>query len=397
MPGPIPFLSAMPGPLYLDYNATTPLDEAALEAMLPYFRDHFGTPGQALHAFGWAADEAVEHARERLAALLGAEARALVFTSGGTEAVDLALRGTCTAYGARRHHIVTTEAEHDAVLATLDVLEADGYRVTRLPVGADGLVRLRDLERVLSDETLLVAVTWAHAETGVVQPMAEIARLAKGCGAFTMTDATQAVGKIPVDVEAAGIDLLALSGHRMYGPKGVGALYVRQRSPRVRLVPQLVGGAQEGGLRGGTPNVPGIVGLGKAAEVAQHQLAEDTARLGRLRDRLEARLIEALGDAEAHGAGAPRLPGTSSIRFPGAPTKKLLPKLRGLAVATGTGCRPKSTEPSAVLTAMGVSKKAALETIRFSLGRPTTEADVDRAAEQVIGAVRAVRGVAMAA
>ena len=387
----------MPDPLYLDYNATTPLDEAALEAMLPYFRDRFGTPQQALHAFGWAADEAVEHARERLAALLGTDARSFTFTSGGTEAVNLALCGTAAAYGARRHHIVTTEAEHDAVRETLDVLEADGYRVTRLPVGADGLVQVRDLERVISDETLLVAVTWANAETGVVQPMAEIARVAKGCGAFTMADATQAVGKIPVDVEAAGVDLLALSGHRMYGPKGVGAVYVRQRSPRVRLTPQIVGGSQESGLRAGTPNVPGIVGLGMAAEVAQHCLADDAERLGRLRDRFEARLTEALGDVEIHGKDAPRLPNTSSVRFPSAPTKKLLAKLRGLAVGTGAGCQPKSTEPSAVLTAMGVSKKAALETLRFSLGRPTTEADVDRAAEQVIGAVQAARGVAMAA
>ena len=387
----------MPGPLYLDYNATTPLDEAALEAMLPYFREHFGTPAQALHAFGWAADEATEHARERLAALLGAEARAITFTSGGTEAVDLALRGTCTAYGARRHHIVTTDAEHEAVRETVDVLEADGYRVTRLAVDADGRVQIRDLERVLSSETLLVAVTWANAETGVLQPMTEIARLAKACGAFTMTDATQAVGKIPVDVEAVGIDLLALSGHRMYGPKGIGALYVRQRSPRVRLSPQLVGGTQENGMRAGTPNVPGIVGLGKAAEVAQHHLAADAERLERLRGRLETRLAEALGDIEIHGKNAPRLPNTSSVRFPGAPTKKLLSKLRGLAVSTGTGCRPKSTEPSHVLTAMGVSSKAALETVRFSLGRPTTEADVDLAAEQVIAAVQAVRGVAVAA
>ena len=387
----------MLGPLYLDYNATTPLDEAALDAMLPYFREQFGMPAQALHALGWAADEAVEHARERLAALIGSDARALTFTSGGTEAIDLALRGTSTAYGARRHHIVTTEAEHDAVRETLDVLEADGFRVTRLPVGPQGLVSLRDLERVLSNQTLLVAVTWANAETGVIQPMAEIARLAKGCGAFTMTDATQAAGKIPVDVEAVGVDLLALSGHRMYGPKGIGALYVRQRSPRVRLAPQLVGGTQEGGLRAGTPNVPGIVGLGMAAEVARQRLAGDRQRLAGLRDQFEARLVEALGDVEIHGKDAPRLPNTSSVRFPAAPTKKLLSKLRGLAVATGTGCQPKSTEPSAVLTAMGLSRKHALETLRFSLGRPTTEEDADRAAEQVVAAVRAVRGVAMAA
>jgi cysteine desulfurase len=380
----------MPAPIYLDYNATTPVAEDVLDAMLPFFRSHFGNPSSE-HAFGWAADEAVEQARERTARLIGATPRALTFTSGATESISLALRGVGAVYGGRRHHVVTVRTEHKAVLETCAAMERDGFEVTYLPVDAQGQVDLDALRAAVTDKTLLVAAMWANNETGVLLPIPEMATIAHEAGALMMSDATQAVGKVPVHVERAGVDLLALSAHKMYGPKGVGALYVRRRGPRVRLQPQINGGSQEDGLRAGTVNVPGIVGLGAAAALARREQADDAERLAGLRDLFEARLLEALPIARINAADAPRLPNTSSVRFRGVRAAQLLPALRGVAASTGAACQIKTSTPSHVLAAMGLSAEASFSTVRFSLGRPTTAEMVEEAVGQIADAVHNVR------
>lgn len=378
----------MPAPIYLDYNATTPVDPAVVEAMVPAFTEHYGNPSGD-HAFAWAADEAAALGRERLAALLGAEPDDLVFTAGATEAVNLALRGTFAAYRTKKDHLVTVATEHKAVLETCRALERDGARLTVLGVRPDGSLDLDELVHALTDETLLVAAMWANNETGVIHPIPEIAAIARERGALVLSDATQAVGKVPVNV--ADVDLLACSGHKLYGPKGVGALYRSRRRPRVRLVPEVTGGGHEDGLRSGTLNVPGIVGLGKAAEIAGRQMAGEAERIGALRDRFEAALIERIPDAVVNGAGAPRLPNTSNVAFPGTRTAKLLPAMRGLAVSTGSACRTKSTKPSHVLAAMGLPDDLAFASVRFSLGRFTTPDEVERAVEIVAESVARVR------
>lgn len=386
----------MRAPIYLDYNATTPVAPEAVEAMLPLLTERFGN-ASSNHALGWAADEAVEQARERLGTLIGADPRALVFTSGATEAVALALCGAGAVYGGRKHHVVTVATEHKAVLETCQAMERDGYAVTVLPVERDGTLDLDRLRDVVTERTMLVAAMWANNETGVLHPVAEIAEIAHQKGALVMSDATQAVGKVPVDVGGAGVDLLALSAHKFYGPKGVGALYVRRRSPRVRLSPQIHGGGQEGGLRSGTLNVPGIAGMGAAAEVAAGRLASDARRLERLRDLFDREVVARVPGAHVNGAGAPRLPNTTSLRFQGVSTSRLLPALRGLAVSTGAACQTKTAQPSHVLTAMGLSREQSFATVRVSLGRPTTEAEVTGAVDQLAAAVATVRGRAVAA
>ena len=294
----------MSAPIYLDYNATTPVADDVLDAMLPFFRGHFGNPSSE-HAYGWAADEAVAQARERTARVIGATPRTVVFTSGATESVSLAIRGAGGVYGGRRHRIVTAQTEHKAVLETCAAMEREGYEVTYLPVDGDGLVDPDAVRAAVTDETLMVSVMWANNETGVVQPVAEIAAAAREVGALVMIDATQAVGKVPVAVEDVKVDLLALSGHKLYGPKGVGALYVRQRGPRVRLQPQVTGGDQEAGHRAGTTNVPGVVGLGAAAALARRLQGDDAERLTRLRDRFEAAVRDAVpGTLRQRGRGA---------------------------------------------------------------------------------------------
>ncbi len=379
----------MPQPLYLDYNATTPVDEHVLRRMLPYFREHYGNASSRGHVLGWQAAEAVDQAREQVAALLGAAPRALTFTSGATEAANLALKGAARAYARAGRHLVTVQTEHRAVLDTCRALEREGFEVTYLPVDPDGRLDLDALQDVLTDETTVASVMGANNETGVLQPIPEIAEIARAAGALFMTDATQAVGKIPVD--AAHADLLVCSAHKVYGPKGVGVLYASRRAPRVRLVPLVDGGGQEEGRRGGTLNVPGIVGMGAAAALAQERLEADGARLRRLRDRLEAQIAGALPHVEVNGRAAPRLPQTSSLTFRGLRAEKLEMQLRGLAVSTGSACSTGAERPSHVLTAMGLPEADARATLRFSLGRPTTEADVDRAAAQVVEAVRRLR------
>ena len=380
----------MSAPLYLDYNATTPLDERVLDAMLPFFREHFGNPSSE-HALGWAADEAVTKAREQTAKVIGATPRTMTFTSGATESVSLAIRGAGAVYGGRRHRIVTVQTEHKAVLSTCEAMEREGYETTYLPVDSQGLVDLDALVEALDDETFLVSVMWANNETGVVQPIAEIAEIAHAAGAIMMSDATQAVGKLPISVNHDGVDLLALSGHKLYGPKGVGALYIRQRGPRVKLQPQITGGGQEGGLRGGTVNVPGVVGLGEAARIARRSQPDDAERMERLRDRFEAAVLDAVPGTVVNAAEAPRLPNTTSLRFDGLRAAQLLPVMSGVAASLGAACQNPHRTPSHVLKAMGLSDDQALATVRFSLGRPTTEAEIDAAVERVVEGVGAVR------
>ena len=380
----------MSAPIYLDYNATTPVTEDTLDAMLPFFREHYGNPNSD-HALGWAADEAVRLARERVARVVGATPRTIVFTSGATESISLALHGLGETYGGRRHHIVTVATEHKAVLETCAALEREGFEVTTLGVDRDGQLDLNRLKESLSDKTLVVAAMWANNETGVLHPMRAIANIAHEAGALLMADATQTVGKLPVDVEAAGVDLLAFSAHKFYGPKGVGALYVRRRGPNVRLAPLHSGGSQESGLRAGTLNVPGIVGMGAAAVAARRGLTAETARQTALRDRFEAGLAAAVPTARVVAQGADRLPNTSSVVFEGVRSGDLLPALHGLAVSTGAACQTAAQQPSHVLTAMGYTDDEAFSAVRFSLGRPTTTADIDAAVAQVAEAVRSNR------
>jgi cysteine desulfurase len=376
-------------PLYLDYNATTPVDPRALERMLPYFSEHYGNASSKAHAFGWTAAEAVAQAREELAALLGAEPEALIFTSGATEAINMAVKGVAEAYGPKGRHVVTVATEHKAVLGAFRALERRGFTITTLPVEPDGRVTPEAVAEAMTDETILVAAMWANNETGVIHPVAEIGAVVRERGALFLCDATQAVGKAPVSVE--NVDLLACSAHKFYGPKGVGALYVRRRRPRVRLVPLLDGGGQEGGLRGSTLNVPGIVGMGAAAALAREALPEEAPRLRALRDRMEAAFLEAFPGVRVNGRAAPRLPQTANVTFRGVRADRLMTRLRTLALSPGSACSSGSGRPSHVLKALGLSDEDAAATLRFSLGRFTTEAEVDFAIGAVREAVEALR------
>ncbi len=375
--------------IYLDHNATTPVDERVLRRMMPYFRTQFGNASSAGHAFGWTAEEAVEQAREQVAALLEAAPREIVFTSGATEAANLALKGAPRVYRSRGRHLVTVQTEHRAVLDACRALEREGFAVTYLPVDESGVLDPNALRAALTDETTLVSVMAANNETGVLHDLPAIYEIVREAGALFMTDATQSVGKVPISTEHA--DLLVCSAHKFYGPKGVGALYVSRRRPRVRLVPLIDGGGQEDGRRGGTLNVPGIVGMGAAAALAQERRETDAERMERLLGRLETQLAGALDEVRVNGRAAPRLPQTASITFRGVPAEKLEMQLRALAVSTGSACSTGSERPSHVLKAMGLSDADARATLRFSLGRATTEEHIDTAAAHVIDAVRTLR------
>lgn len=375
-------------PVYLDYNATTPVDPQVLACMLPYFTERFGNPSSKGHRYGLEAEAAVEVAREQLAVLLGAEPENLIFTSGATEALNLAIKGVAQALAHRGRHVVTVQTEHAAVLEACRALARRGWEVTYLPVDAEGRLDMAALEAALRPDTVLLCVMWANNETGVLHPIPAIAQLARDRGVPLLVDATQAVGKIPVQV--TGIDLLACSAHKFYGPKGVGALYVR-RKPELRLQPLLDGGGQEQGLRSGTLNVPGIVGMGAAAVRAAEVMAEEMSRLQALRDRLEQGLQGALSGVRVNGAGAPRLPQTSSITFEGVRADRLLAAARTLALSAGSACGSGRGKPSHVLRAMGRTDTEAQATIRISLGRFTTAADIDYALTELIAAVERLR------
>lgn len=381
----------MKRPIYLDNNATTALDERVLEAMLPYLRDQYGNAASTTHGYGWAAAEAVKIAREQVAALIGAVPEEIVFTSGATEADNLALKGAMEAYHAKGDHLVTVSTEHKAVLDTCKWLEKSGRSVTLLGVDREGLIDLTELEGSITPQTVLVSIMLANNETGVVQPLREISEIVHARGSLLMTDATQAIGKDPVDVKTLGIDLLALSGHKFHGPKGIGALYVRRRNPRVALTAQQHGGGHERGMRSGTLNVPAIVGLGKAAEIALAKMAAHSVEMARLRDRLEGALMEIPGVIR-NGHATYRLPNTSNLSFPGVNADALLNAMPGIAVSTGSACTSALMQPSHVLQAMGVLDDDAFASIRFSLSRFTKEAEVDAAVAEVRGAVLRLRG-----
>ncbi len=385
--------------IYLDHHATTPVDARVVEAMLPYFSGTFGNPSSRNHRFGWEAGEAVERARKQVAALVGASPKEIVFTSGATEANNLAIAGAARV-GDRRH-IVTVATEHKAVLDPCRRLEAEGWTLTVLPVAPDGIVDLAAVDRAITDETALVSVMAANNEIGVLQPVAEIARMAAARGAIVHTDAVQAAGKVPLDLTALGVHLASVTAHKVYGPKGVGALYVRGAGPKarragvdgaaVRLVPQIVGGGQERGLRAGTLNVPGIVGFGAACELAAAGMAEESVRLGVLRDRLRAALGRALDGVRINGSMTARLPGNLNVSVDGVDGEALLVGLHDVAVSSGAACT--AAEPSHVLMALGLSRDRALASLRFGLGRGTTETDVDQAAARVAAMVVHLRAM----
>lgn len=382
----------MKNPIYLDYNATTPLDERVLDAMLPFMKNIYGNAASRSHSMGWQAAEAVRIAREQIAQCIGAEPEEIVFTSGATESNNLAIKGVADMYAEHGNHIVTVSTEHKAVLDVCDYLEKQGTRITRLKVDATGHIDLEALEAAMTEQTVLVSVMYANNEIGVIHPMAEIAEIAHRHGAIFMSDATQAVGKIPVNVQESGIDLMAFSAHKVYGPKGVGALYVRRRNPRVRLTPIIHGGGHERGFRSGTLNVPGIVGFGKALELCAAESAGEPQRLAALRDRLESSLTQ-IPYVVVNGDTAHRLPNVTNLSFGYVDADALIMAMRNLAVATGSACTSASFEPSHVLKALGMQEADAYASIRFSLGRFTTEADIDQAIEQATKAIEKLRGM----
>ena len=364
-------------PIYLDYNATTPCDPAVVEAMLPFFTTHFGNASSKSHAYGWWADEAVQNSREQVASLIGADPQEIIFTSGATESVNLAIRGYVTANADRGRHIITVATEHKAVLEVCEYLASQQFEVTILPVDANGMITTADLEAALRPDTLLVAVMYANNETGVIYPIQEMGALLKSKGIAFFTDATQAVGKIPVNVEADGVDLMAFSGHKLYGPKGAGALYVRKKNPKIDLAPLQFGGGHERKLRSGTLNVPGIVGLGKAAECCSRKMTEEAVRLKGLSDMLRKGLTE-LPFVQANTTAPHVLPHVLNLRFDCRDGDQLIKKLsKHVALSSGSACSSVSVSPSHVLTAMGLSEEQALRSIRFSLGRFTTPDEIN--------------------
>ncbi|MEJ7558916.1 MAG: IscS subfamily cysteine desulfurase [Pedobacter sp.] len=377
-------------PIYLDNNATTPLDPRVLDAMLPYFTSKFGNAASRNHAFGWVAEEGVDYAREQAAKLIGCTEKEIIFTSGATEADNLGIKGVFEMYAEKGNHIITATTEHKAVLDTCKHLEKLGARVTYLNVKEDGLIDLQDLEAAMTEQTILVTIMYGNNEIGVIQPIKEISAIAHKWGALFMTDATQAVGKIPVDVNADGIDLLAFSAHKMYGPKGVGVLYVRRKNPRVKVTAQMDGGGHERGMRSGTLNVPGIVGLGKACELCRLEMDSEATRLSALRDKLESSLT-VMEESYVNGNVQHRLPHVANISFKYVEGEGLMMAMKDLAVSSGSACTSASLEPSYVLKSLGLSDDLAHSSIRFGLGRFTTEAEVDYAIENTKKAVNHLR------
>jgi cysteine desulfurase len=379
-------------PIYLDHHATTPTDPRVLEAMLPYFGEVYGNASSSTHSFGWAAEAAVEVAREQLAGGIGAaESSEIVFTSGTTESDNLALKGVARANRRRGDHLVTSSIEHPAVLDSCAALEAEGFSVTYLPVDADGLVAPEQVAAALTDRTLLVSVMAANSEIGVIQPLEAIGQVCRERGVLFHTDAAQAVGKIPLDVERLGVDLLSMCAHKLYGPKGVGALYVRRRRPRLRLEPLLHGGGHERGLRSGTLPVPLVVGFAKAVELCLEELASESARLAGLRDRLWERLESDLEGVRRNGHATQRLPGNLNVSFAGVEADLLIVALRDVALSSGSACSSGSGEASHVLRAIGLPEPLARAALRFGIGRSNTAEEIDWVAERLVEQVREIR------
>ena len=364
-------------PIYLDHNSTTPMDPRVLEAMIPYFTENFGNAASRNHSFGWHAEEAVDYAREQIAQLIGADPKEIIFTSGATEGNNLGIKGVYEMYASKGNHIITCTTEHKAVLDTCKHLEKLGAEVTYLEVQPDGLIDLKALEAAMRPTTILVAIMYANNEIGVIQPVKEIAAIAKKHGALYFSDAVQAVGKIPVNVIADGIDIMSFTAHKMYGPKGVGALYVRRKNPRVKVTAQIDGGGHERGMRSGTLNVPGIVGFGKAAEIARLDMASDTERISKLRDKLE-NALKVIDETYVNGNPAHRLPHVSNISFKYVEGEGLMMGFnKDIALSSGSACTSASLEPSYVLKALGLGDDLAHSSLRFGLGRYTTEEQID--------------------
>jgi len=378
-------------PIYMDNHATTRVDPRVLEAMLPYFTEKFGNAASRNHEYGWKAEEAVETARGHVARLIHANPREIIFTSGATESDNLALKGAAEAYGERGNHIVTQATEHKAVLDTVKRLEKAGFEVTILPVNRDGLVDPAEVRQAVTSRTILVSIMHANNEIGVIQPLEEIGKVAKEKGVLFHVDAAQAVGKIPVDVERDGVDLLAISAHKLYGPKGVGALYVRRKNPRVELAPMIDGGGHERGMRSGTLNVPGIVGLGKACELCEKEMAAEGERLRALRDRLKDAILAGLDGVFVNGSLSQRLPHNLNLSFAGVEGEALLMGINDVAVSSGSACTSATLEPSHVLRALGVPEELAHSSVRFGLGRFNTEDEVDYVAARVVETVKRLR------
>jgi cysteine desulfurase len=378
-------------PIYMDNHATTPLDPRVLEAMLPYFMEKFGNAASRNHPFGWVAEEGVEKAREQVAKLIGASPKEIIFTSGATESDNLAIKGVAEMYREKGNHIITAVTEHKAVLDTCKRLEKNGYRVTYLPVQKDGLIDLEELKRAMDDKTILVTIMFANNEIGVIQPVEAIGKLCRERGVIFHTDAVQAVGKVPVDVNKQNIDLASISGHKIYGPKGVGALYVRRKNPRVQVSAIIDGGGHERGMRSGTLNVPGIVGLGKACELAYQEMSQEAIKLSGLRDRLKDSIMSRLDEVYVNGSMEHHLPGNLNISFAYVEGESLLMGINDIAVSSGSACTSATLEPSYVLKALGTGDDLAHSSIRFGIGRFNTEAEVDYIADRVVETVTRLR------
>jgi cysteine desulfurase len=378
--------------IYFDNNATTPCDPRVVDAMLPWFYQNPGNAASRSHAFGWKAEEAVDYAREQVANLISVESKEIIFTSGATEADNLAIKGVFEMYSRKGNHIITLKTEHKAVLDACDKIEKMGGEVTYLDVDREGLVNLEELENAITDKTVLVSVMWANNETGVIQPMKEIGEICARKGVLFFSDATQAVGKIPVDPKAMGVHLIAFTAHKMYGPKGVGALFVNRKKPRVKVVAQMDGGGHERGMRSGTLNVPGIVGFGKAAEIASQEMEADAKRLSVLRDKLEKAFEDRLEEVYVNGSREHRMPHVTNISFKHVEGEGLMMTFNeNIAVSSGSACTSASLEPSYVLVALGLGDDLAHSSIRFSLGRFTKDEEIDRAIDLVANGVTHMR------
>ncbi len=378
-------------PIYMDNHATTPVDPRVLEAMLPYFQEKFGNAASRNHSFGWAGEEAVETARQQVASLIGATAKEIIFTSGATESDNLMIKGVAEMYREKGNHIITQAIEHKAVLDTCKRLEKEGYEVTYLPVQKDGRVDPEDVRKAIKPTTILITIMYANNEIGIINPMVEIGKIAKEHGIIFATDGVQAVGKIPVDVQKDNIDLMAITAHKIYGPKGVGALYVRRRNPRVQLSAIIDGGGHERGMRSGTLNVPGIVGLGKACELAQQEMATESAKIAGLRDRLRSGLEAKLDEVFINGSVEHRLPNNLNMSFAYVEGESLLMGINDIAVSSGSACTSATLEPSYVLKALGVGEDLAHTSIRFGLGRFTTQDEVDYVIDKMVQVVTKLR------
>jgi cysteine desulfurase len=377
-------------PIYLDNNATTPMDPRVLEAMIPYFTNKFGNAASRNHAFGWSAEEAVDYAREQVARLIGAKEKEIIFTSGATESNNLAIKGAIEMYAAKGNHIITVNTEHKAVLDACKHVEKNGGEVTYLAPAENGLINLKELEDAIKENTILISVMYGNNEIGVVQPIKEISKIAKSHGVLFHTDATQAVGKIPVNVLEDGIDMMSFTGHKMYGPKGVGALYVRRRNPRVKVTAQIDGGGHERGMRSGTLNVPGIVGFGKACEICEKEMVDEAIRLSAMRDRLEKELLT-IEESYVNGSTEHRLPHVTNISFKFVEGEGLMMGVKDIAVSSGSACTSASLEPSYVLKNLGLDDELAHSSLRFGLGRFTTDEEVDYTIGHVKEAVEKLR------